>query len=136
MPQFPQQWQSRFEANGQGNPPGRVAAKSTESGAGPGTDGAAGGATEAVINFEPEAVARAIVFHMLDEGLAREVAGESVRRTVVRLRRRGLRPAIRRSAWQVMTNHERLEWLLSETRTVPLMRPDGVVVSLETRDER
>lgn len=35
-----------------------------------------------------------------------------------------------------MTNHERLEWLLSETLTVPLMRPDDDVVTLETSDDR
>jgi hypothetical protein len=35
-----------------------------------------------------------------------------------------------------MTNPERLEWLLSETLTVPLTRPDDDVVSLETRDDR
>jgi hypothetical protein len=88
------------------------------------------------MGFEPELAARAIVFHMLDEGLANEVKIESVRRLVARLRRRGLRPAIRRATWQEMTNHERLEWLLSETLTVPLMRPDDDVVTLESRDGR
>jgi hypothetical protein len=89
-----------------------------------------------MFSFEPDAVARAIVFHMLDEGLATSVTEDSVRRMVMRLRRRGMRPAIRRAAWQVMTNHERLEWLLSETLTVPLMRPDDDVVTLESRDDR
>ena len=97
---------------------------------------AAVGAMEWVLHFEPDAAARAIVFHMLDEGLARQVESESVKRTVTRLRRRGLRPAIRRSAWELMTNHERLEWLLSETLTVPLMHSDNDVVVLETRDDR
>ena len=127
MPHFPQQWRSRSGPEGHFN------------------DGAAGAAETAdearrdagaVVSFEPDAVARAIVFHMLDEGLAREVAEESVKRMVLRLRRRGLRPAIRRSAWQIMTNHERLEWLLSESLTVPLMQPDDDVVTLETRDDR
>src|SRR4051812_44732079 len=98
--------------------------------------GAADGDPCAVMGFGPELAARAIVFHMLDEGLANEVRAESVRRLVARLRRRGLRPAIRRSTWQEMTNHERLEWLLSETLTVPLMRPDDDVVTLESRDGR
>ena len=124
MPQFPQQWKSRPDTHGDRSEKApRVTAPNAAAG------------TEPVFDFEPDAVARAIVFHMLDEGLAREVTAESVRRTVSRLRRRGLRPAIRRSAWQAMSNHERLEWLLSETLTVPLMRPESDVVSLETRDE-
>ena len=128
MPQFPQQWRSRSRPDDGGR----------ESAAGASGPGDESNATDAgaIFSFEPDAVARAIVFHMLDEGLAREVADESVRRMVTRLRRRGLRPAIRRTAWQVMTNHERLEWLLSETLTVPLMRPEDDVVTLETRDER
>ena len=123
MPQYPQQWKSHLKTDGQRGAEPRVAT-------------APGGAceTDAVFRFEPEKVGSAIVFHMLDEGLAREVASESVRRTVTRLHRRGLHPAIRRSAWQVMTNHERLEWLLAESLTVPLVRPDGDVVSLEARD--
>jgi hypothetical protein len=109
--------------------------RSSQSKAG-GGDAPAGGAMEWVLHFDPDTVARAIVFHMLDEGLAREVQAESVKRTVARLRRRGLCPAIRRSAWELMTNHDRLEWLLSETLTVPLMQPDGNVVAVETRDDR
>ena len=130
MPQFPQQWQSRPPAD-------RPASESTPSAAAPATaQPAAAPSAVAPISFEPESAARAIVFHMLDEGLAREVTADSVRKTVARLRRRGLRPSIRRSAWRGMSNHERLEWLLSETLTVPLMNPDDDVVSLETRDER
>ena len=127
MPQFPQQRRSRSETDGKSNHP--VAGATARAAEG---DGAAG----ATFSFEPDAVARAIVFHMLDEGLATSVTEDSVRRMVARLRRRGLRPAIRRAAWEVMTNHERLEWLLSETLTVPLMRPDDDVVTLETRDDR
>ena len=127
MPKYPQQWKSDPETAGEGD------GKASHAGAHPGT---AAGGTDAVLSFEPEKVGRAIVFHMLDEGLAREVAAESVRRTVTRLTRRGLRPAIRRSAWQVMTNHERLEWLLSESLTVPTVQPLDHVVSLEARDNR
>jgi hypothetical protein len=128
MPQFPMQGQSRFGAEGDGAAKQDVAS--------PAAGAISPGVTEAVLSFEPETVGRAIVFHLLDEGLAREVTAESVKRTVSRLRRRGLRPAIRRGTWEAMTNHERLEWLLSETMTVPLMRPEVEVVSLETRDGR
>lgn len=119
MPQFPQQRRSRF-----GVADGGAVADATDA------DGSG------VLAFAPDLVARTIVFHMLDEGLAREVTEESVRAMVARLRRRGLRPAIRRSAWEVMTNHDRLEWLLAETLTVPLMRPEDDVVTLESRDDR
>ena len=130
MPQFPQQWQSRPPAD-------RPASESTPSAAAPmAPQPAAAPSAVAPISFEPESAARAIVFHRLDEGLAREVTADSVRKTVARLRRRGMRPSIRRSAWRGMSNHERLEWLLSETLTVPLMNPDDDVVSLETRDDR
>lgn len=127
MPQYPQQWKSPPKPDGDPGGKGQQVAVPA---------GAAADGTDAVLRFEPDTVAGAIVFHMLDEGLAREVTAESVRRTVSRLSRRGLRPAIRRRAWQVMTNHERLEWLLSESLTVPLMRPEDDVVSLEARDER
>src|SRR3712207_4370842 len=115
MPQIPPQWKSSFQTDDRSSQPHGAPTPAPAGDA---------GAREAVapITFEPEAVARAIVYHMVDEGLAREVSGDSVRRTVARLRRRGLRPSIRRSAWRGMTNHERLEWLLSETLTVPLMR--------------
>ena len=130
MPQIPPQWKSSFQTDDRSSQPNGVPT--------PAATGAADAARDAVapITFEPEAVARAIVYHMVDEGLAREVTGDSVRRTVARLRRRGLRPSIRRSAWRGMSNHERLEWLLSESLTVPLMRPESDVVSLETRDDR
>ena len=124
MGQFPNQWQSRSQ-------PGETPAGSGAAA----QPGPAGAEADAILIFEPDAVARAIVFHMLDEGLAREVTGESVRRTVSRLRRRGLRLSIRRGAWRVMSNPDRLDWLLLASFTVPLMRPDDDVVSLEGRDE-
>ena len=126
MPQFPKQGQSKSGANeGRESRPDVEAARTTAPETVP----------DAMLSFEPDAAARAIVFHVIDEGLAREVVGESVRRMVSRLRRRGLRPVIRRSAWRVMTNAGRLEWLLAETSIVPLMRPDDGVVSLEASDQ-
>lgn len=89
-----------------------------------------------IVSFEPEAAVRAIVFHMVDEGLAREVKSESIGRIITQLRRRGLRPSTPRSTWEAMSNHDRLEWLLSETRVVPLMNPDDEVITLEPRDGR
>jgi hypothetical protein len=125
MAQFPQPWPSRFLIDSDANAPTEPAAQA------PG-----GQAAPVLVSFDPDAVVRAIVFHMLDEGLAREVAEESVGRTAAWLRRRGLRPSIRRTAWELMSNHDRLEWLLSESQIVPLMQPDRDVVMLEARDGR
>jgi hypothetical protein len=114
----------------------RAAATGKPTGAGTGassSNSASGPDADAVFQFEPDRIVRAIVYHMLDEGLAREIAPDSVHNAVTRLRRRGVRPSIRRSAWVAMNNHERLEWLLAESRTVPLLRDDDVVL-LGSRD--
>ena len=84
--------------------------------------------------FEPERVLCGIVFHVIDEGLARDVSVESLKLALDRLRRRRIRPAIRRSAWVAMSNHDRLEWLLAASRTIPLVREDDVVV-LSSRED-
>src|SRR5258705_12934798 len=102
MPPLPQPWRFGFDADdvarAEGARPGA---------GGAGGDASAAGDPCAVMSFGPELAARAIVFHMVDEELARQVRPESVRRLVARLRRRGLRPAIRRSTWPMMTNPER-----------------------------
>lgn len=72
MPQFPLQWRSKAGGH-------------FKEGAEAARDGADDAPADAgaVLAFEPERVARAIVFHMLDEGLASEVTAESVKRMVV-----------------------------------------------------
>ena len=116
MRQFPQSSRSRPEV-----------------GAGRSGQGNCVGPADAV-TFGPEAAVRAIVFHLLDEQLAREVEAESVRRTVDRLHRDGVRLTIRRGMWRGMTHPQRLAWLLSESLTTPLRRRG--VVALQGRDER
>ena len=81
-----------------------------------------------MLTFDPEQVLAGIVFHVIDEGLARGVCAESVAQAVGRLRLRTELPAIRRSAWLAMTHHNRLEWLLAESRTIPLVREDDIVI--------
>lgn len=140
MPQPPHPWRFRFGGE-DGNPQGfavgsggnRGAAAGSPAGPGAAADGASNPESDAVLQFEPDRIVRAIVYHMLDEGLAREIAPDSARNAVARLRRRGVRPSIRRSAWLAMSNHDRLEWLLAESRTVPLLRDDDVVL-LGSRD--
>jgi hypothetical protein len=83
---------------------------------------------KSMLRFDPEQVLAGIVFHVIDESLARGVCPESVKQAVARLRQRGQRPAIRRSAWLAMTHHDRLEWLLAETRMIPLVGEDDLVI--------
>src|SRR5690349_8066434 len=63
----------------------------------------------ALIQFEPELAVKAIVFHLADEGVSPAVADDSVRATVLRLRRSSLRPAVEQWMWAEMSNAQRLE---------------------------
>jgi len=67
--------------------------------------------------FEPELAVRAIVFHLVDEGIAAQVSDDSIRASVVRLRRTSVRPTVEQSVWSEMTNPQRLEWLMEKTQT-------------------
>ena len=86
------------------------------------------------LRFAPEQVLAGIMFHVIDEGIARGVCAESVAQAVARLRLRPVPPTIRRSAWLAMTHHDRLEWLLAESRSVPLVREDDMVI-LSSREK-
>ena len=71
----------------------------------------------AVFQFEPKSLVRGIVFHLVDEGLAAEVSGDSVRRTIERLTSRKISPSIQRGQWATMTNRQRMDWLMAESKT-------------------
>jgi hypothetical protein len=126
MPSSPHPSRSHPDAE-DGRPQGSVV------GGAAGSDGAPETAPDHLLRFEPDRIVWGIVYHMLDEGLAREVAPDSMRNALARLRRRGVRLSIRHGAWLAMNNHDRLEWLLAESRTVPLLREDGAVL-LGSRD--
>ena len=128
MSKSSQEWRSKSKDSSGGTTAGK---QPLVAGAG---EMAPGGEYDGILRFAPETVVRGIVFHMLEEGLARGVESASVERTVARMRRRGMRPTIRHTAWLAMSNHDRLEWLLAESRTVPLIHPDDLV-SLDGRDE-
>jgi len=89
------------------NAGGRVAA---------GNDAAAGAAAD-VFYFDPAAVARGIVFHLIDEGIAADVSADSVHRTIERLESTGVRPSVYKGLWAEMSHRERLAWLLAESHT-------------------
>ena len=80
------------------------------------------------IQFEPELAVQAIVFHLLDEGIAAQVADDSVRAAVVRLRRAAVRPTVEQWVWSEMTNPQRLEWLMDKTQTASRLVSDEVSV--------
>jgi hypothetical protein len=82
----------------------------------------------AVIAFEPEHILRAICFHLLDDHHAATISALSVHHTRDRLRRQRVRLSIARRQWEAMSNRERLEWLLGQSRTVTLY--SGQIVSL------
>ena len=78
--------------------------------------------------FEPELAVRAIVFHILDEGIAAQVSDDSIRASVVRLRRTSVRPTVEQSVWSEMTNPQRLEWLMEKTQTASRLIDDEVSI--------
>jgi uncharacterized membrane protein YebE (DUF533 family) len=82
----------------------------------------------APIQFEPELAVQAIVYHLVDEGVAAGVADESVRAAVVRLRRAACRPTIEQWVWSEMTNPQRLEWLMEKTQTASRLVSDELSV--------
>jgi hypothetical protein len=75
------------------------------------------GEAPAVFQFDPKSVVRGIVFHLVDEGIAADVSGDSVRRTIERLTSRKISPSIQRGQWATMSNRQRMDWLLSESKT-------------------
>ena len=87
-----------------------------------------GSRPSAPIQFEPELAVRAIVFHLVDEGIAARVADDSIRASVIRLRRTSLRPTIEQWVWSEMTNPQRLEWLMEKTQTASRLISDEVSV--------
>lgn len=70
-----------------------------------------------VFRFDPTALVRGIVYHLTDEKIAADVSRDSVRRTVERLVVGNVCPAVDRGRWADMSNRERLQWLLAESRT-------------------
>jgi hypothetical protein len=91
-------------------------------------DNVGGKQSSALIQFEPELAVKAIVFHLADEGVSPVVAEESVRATVVRLRRASVRPTIEQWMWSEMSNAQRLEWLMDKTHTVSRLISDETSV--------
>jgi hypothetical protein len=72
---------------------------------------------DAVIRFNAETAVRALVFHLLDERVARVVSPDTIERTIQRLKENRIQPSIARRHWIAMTNSQRLRWFLQECHT-------------------
>jgi len=79
---------------------------------------------DAFVKFDAKTVVSAIVFHLIDEKLAKTVAPDSVRRTIDRLTAKSFHPTVSRAKWIKMTNPQRLDWLLTESLILPVMADD------------
>ena len=88
----------------------------------------------ALIRFDPDLAVRAIAFHLADEGISPRVDEPSARATAVRLRRSGLAISVEQWLWSEMTNPQRLEWLLQQTRTASRLISDELSVLEPARD--
>jgi hypothetical protein len=73
--------------------------------------------TSALIRFDPHLAVRAIVFHLVAEGITQQVAGDSIQATVVRLQRASIAPAVEQWMWAEMSHALRLQWLMEQTHT-------------------
>src|SRR5258708_23755859 len=74
-------------------------------------------ARSAVIRFDCDQILRAICFHLIDDGHARSVSDQSVRQTRDRLARQDTHFSVARRQWEAMSNRERLEYLLGQSKT-------------------
>jgi hypothetical protein len=79
----------------------------------------------AVIAFDPEQIVQAIRFHLLDDQHASRVSTLSLHQTRDRLRRGRVRAVIARRQWESLNNRERLEWLLTRSKTVAIYSGDA-----------
>jgi hypothetical protein len=84
-----------------------------------------------ILLFCAEQAVAAIVFHLIDEHAATAVTEESQARTVGRLRQSPRTLSIHRDFWSAMTNTQRLQWLLDESRTTAAFCSDGAAILLE-----
>ena len=80
------------------------------------------------LRLSPDRVLAGIVFHLLDEGLVASVDPRSVERTRARIGLSAYRFSIGRRAWGLMSNRQRLEWLLKQSATKVVGRRGGEAV--------
>lgn len=79
------------------------------------------------LQFDGALAVRGIVYHLLEENLARAIDPETITRTIDRLQGKPFQSHVERGRWAVMTNPQRLQWLLNETQTVTLVGEDEKV---------
>ncbi|HET6248450.1 MAG TPA: hypothetical protein VFE47_12180 [Tepidisphaeraceae bacterium] len=82
---------------------------------------------DAVLRFDAASAVRAIVFHLLDEGLAKSVSRDTIDRTIDRLKSTRIEPSIARRRWVTLSNTQRLRWILNECHTTMRVGENQVV---------
>ena len=107
----------------------QAAQRPIERGGGGGSPASAGRQTSAtLIQFAPDLAVRAIVFHLVDEGISSRVADDSIRATLVRLQRASVSPAVEQWMWAEMSHAQRLQWLLEKTHTAARLVSDELSI--------
>src|SRR4051794_38315257 len=82
------------------------------------TSGSTGGG---VLCFDCKTLIAGIMFHLVDEGIALSIDTASGQRTMERLREAQVQPCVARSVWASMSNEDRLQWLLMESKTCAVL---------------
>lgn len=90
--------------------------------------------TSTLIQFDPQLAVRAIVFHLIDEGITTRVADDSIQATTARLQRVTIAPAIEQSIWADMSHAQRLQWLMEKTQTAARLVSDELSVLESARE--
>ena len=85
----------------------------------------------AVVSFNPDLIVRAICYHLLDDHHATKVAAISIQQTRDRLRRQRVSLMMARRQWESLSNRERLEWLLGQSKTQTLYAGDTATLAVQ-----
>lgn len=85
----------------------------------------------AVVSFNPDQIVRAICYHLLDDHHAAKVSAISIHHTRDRLRRQRVSIMMARRQWEGLSNRERLEWLLGQSKTQTLYSGDIASLALQ-----
>jgi hypothetical protein len=80
------------------------------------------------LTLNADTVIAGIRFHLLDRGHAQGVDDQTVHHALCRLKRTQFKADVTRSAWEAMSDPERLQWLLAVSDTAYTLRDDHVAV--------
>lgn len=81
-----------------------------------------------VLHFPPTHMLAGVVYHLIDEGLARRVDERSVDRILNRLVKEGASCSISRGEWMHLSNRQRLDWLMERAGACASVELGGIAV--------